>query len=152
MDRQIERLVIHCSDSQFGNADLIRRWHRLGGWKDIGYNLVILNKLPESGRLAPEQDGQIEIGRGLNFDSAISPEEIGAHTLGYNYNSIGVCLIGKSVFTDRQMDSLLTVVKLWRAIIPDIIVCGHRDLDLRKTCPNFDVSGWLKTHGIASGL
>lgn len=152
MDRQIKRLVIHCSDSEFGTADLIKRWHKERGWKDIGYNLVVLNALPESGKMVPENDGRIEVGRGLNFDSVISTDEVGAHSLGYNQSSIGVCLIGKQHFSERQMDSLLTVVKLWRAIIPDIIVCGHRDLDLRKTCPNFDVSAWLKSHGIESGL
>ena len=157
MDRQdrsrhIELLVIHCSDSDFGDASLIKRWHLARGWKDIEYNLLILNGRREVYGSSTKDDGVIEIGRGLDFDSVITPDEVGAHALGYNSNSIGVCLIGKRTFTDKQMDSLLTVVKLWRSIIPDIIVCGHRDLDLRKTCPNFDVSGWLKSHEIASGL
>lgn len=148
MARQIERLVIHCSDSEFGDADLIRRWHKARGWRDIGYNAVILNGRRALRSNDPKSDGQIEVGRGLDFDCVISPEEVGAHTLGYNYNSIGVCLIGKSIFTNKQMDSLLTVVKLWRAIVPGIIVCGHRDLDVTKTCPNFDVGEWLAANNL----
>lgn len=69
-----ERIIFHHSLSDTGNVDTFRAYHMANGWADIGYHFVIA------------KDGKIQNGRNLRF--------IGAHALGKNMNSIGVCLIG----------------------------------------------------------
>ena len=41
-----DRITIHCSDSEWGNADVIDEWHKKRGWDGIGYHYVILNGYP----------------------------------------------------------------------------------------------------------
>ena len=41
--REIKKIIIHCSDSEFGDAALIDKWHKERGWTGIGYHYVILN-------------------------------------------------------------------------------------------------------------
>ena len=75
--RKINEIIVHCSATPEGkdfHASDIDRWHKAQGWKCIGYNYVI------------DLDGTVEPGRPLN--------EIGAHTVGHNSNSIGICYIG----------------------------------------------------------
>jgi len=54
--------------------NVMDRYHRIKGWKGIGYHFVVM------------PDGLIFIGRSLN--------EIGAHTFSQNEKAIGVCLLG----------------------------------------------------------
>ena len=106
--RAIDTIVIHQSDSAFGNAAVIDDWHRERGWSGIGYHWVILNgrihagaadaardagtATPCSGAakaakdVRPECDGMIQEGR--------PPECVGAHVRGHNETSLGICLIG----------------------------------------------------------
>ena len=59
--------------------------HMNFGWDGIGYHKIIL------------RDGTIENGR---------PEYwMGAHVKGKNNKSLGVCLIGRNQFTNRQFNS-----------------------------------------------
>jgi hypothetical protein len=145
--RPIENIIIHHSASIFGSVDIFRKWHKGRGWRDIGYNAVILN-----GRISPDEfdeskDGVLEVGRGLDFDKYISSKEKGAHALGYNSNSIGICLVGDGVFSARQMDTLKHLLKVWRAVIPSVNIIGHRDVN-STSCPGFDVEKWLKQNKI----
>lgn len=142
---QIKRLVVHCSDSKWGDAAVIREWHKQRGWKDIGYNAVILNGQRTSRlKYLPQDDGLLELGRGLNLDNQISPEEVGAHAMGYNSESIGVCLIGVAAFTTKQLQTLEAFCALWARIVPGIQIVGHYELDPRKTCPNLNMDLWRK--------
>ncbi|MGI0118286.1 N-acetylmuramoyl-L-alanine amidase [Zooshikella sp. RANM57] len=121
----ITRLIVHCSDSPNGRDDSaadIHRWHIGQGWVGIGYHRVI------------RRDGQVEHGRPDYW--------IGAHVAGHNSTSLGVCLIGRDQFTDEQMQSLERLILEWKIKYPDAEVCGHCDLDMHKTCPNFDVKSW----------
>ena len=34
--RKINKIIIHCSASDFGNAQRVREWHLERGWSDIG--------------------------------------------------------------------------------------------------------------------
>ena len=72
--KHTNRMTFHHSLSDSGDAKTIDAWHRFKGWAGIGYHFVIL------------RDGTIEHGRNLKM--------IGAHALGKNGDSIGVCLIG----------------------------------------------------------
>ncbi|HHD11115.1 MAG TPA: hypothetical protein ENK42_01615 [Deltaproteobacteria bacterium] len=82
--RRIDKIIIHCSASDFGSAALIDRWHRERCWRMIGYYYVILNGYRKKGRYNKDDDGLIEPGRPI--------EEIGAHCRGQNRTSIGICL------------------------------------------------------------
>lgn len=144
---QIEYIVIHCSASLWGCAREIRRWHLERGWRDIGYQFVILNGRPSSKMYIPVLDGSVECGRDLDEDMFLTGDEVGAHALGYNAKSIGVCLIGaRGSFTPDQKASLHKLLKNLCAAydVPYENVIGHYETESGKaqgkTCPDFDVS------------
>ena len=99
--------------------------------KNIGYHFVIY------------LDGTIKKGRPI--------EESGAHCLGQNKNSIGICYIGgidkngqpkdtRTAAQVRAMDNLLKdLLKELRFIQPDLTISvhGHREF-ANKACPCFD--------------
>jgi N-acetyl-anhydromuramyl-L-alanine amidase AmpD len=121
--RIIDKHIIHCSDTPDGRSvtvDDIRRWHVNGnGWSDIGYHFVIY------------QDGTIHQGRPFN--------KTGAHCKGHNTGSIGTCLVGRNSFSEDQFKALVNLHEVFKSIFPDIKALGHKDLDPKKTCPNFNV-------------
>jgi N-acetylmuramoyl-L-alanine amidase len=126
MTRKIDKHIIHCSDSIFGNAEAINSWHKERGFNEIGYHFVI------------RRDGQIEMGR--------MPSIKGAHCKagGNNTGSIGTCLIGKEHFEEVQFESLRKLHAELKEWFPQISAHPHNEFDDRKTCPNFDVSEVLK--------
>lgn len=134
MERQINMVVVHCSDSGWGNAAAIDQWHKERGWNGIGYHGVILNGHPTShGDYNPQLDGLLESGRPL--------DQVGAHVRGHNRRSVGICLIGKDEFTEAQDATLMrTLSDLLRTfnLDPDAVY-GHYELDDHKTCPNMDM-------------
>lgn len=150
--REIKYLILHCSDSAWGNVAEIDKWHRErnfdcpDGVHFCGYHYVILNGFPsyalmkENHRLA-EFDGVLEMGRASMY--------WGAHALGFNQRSLGICLIGVKDFTPRQMERLTALVEMLREKygIPVEHVLGHCETELSggKTCPNFDVGAFRKT-------
>mgnify|MGYP000009678418 FL=1 len=127
-------LVVHCSATQNKPEytwKTIDQMHRQRGWLGIGYHFVILT------------DGTIQNGRPL--------EAIGSHVLGYNDDSVGICLIGgtdrngKSVdnFTEKQKESLKKLLDWLKSKYPKAKVLGHRDFPgVAKDCPCFDVQSW----------
>lgn len=138
--RSIDKIIVHCADTpptmDIG-AKEIRKWHVQGnGWADIGYHFVI------------RRNGNVENGRDLDLDGDVF-EEIGAHTAGYNENSIGICLAGgKTVageggkpdcnFTLAQYESLRNLIENILSAHPSCTLHGHRDFS-SKACPCFDV-------------
>jgi N-acetylmuramoyl-L-alanine amidase len=136
--RKTDYIVIHCAATPASmdiGAKEIREWHKKRGWRDIGYHYVI------------RRNGQTEFGR---------PEDVqGAHAVGYNMVSIGICLVGGVAddkktavanFTDAQWESLGHLIEELRARYPRAKVVGHRDLDKKKECPSFDVALWLQMY------
>ena len=146
MPKQVTHIIVHCSDSDWGNAREINKWHLSRGFSGIGYQFVILNGQVEPGRYLEPLNGSIECGRPLN--------EPGAHCIGYNERSLGVCLVMKDKPTIEQLDALKDLcLDLCRKydVQPDNVL-GHCETrsgqDEGKTCPNFDVAPirtWLKT-------
>lgn len=143
---QIQNIIIHCSDSLHGCAREIRRWHMEKGWRDIGYHYVIGNGQPIKTMRLEILDGMIECGRYLDEDLTINGEEQGAHALGYNSSSLGICLIGRNQFTSLQM---IRLFKLCEELIQlyDLKtsgVLGHYETASGhaqgKTCPNLDMN------------
>lgn len=132
--RNINLGIVHCSDSHFGDAKLIDKWHKEKGWSGIGYHAVILNgKRKSKSQYKPEDDGLIEMGRPI--------EKVGSHCKGWNSKSIGVCLIGKDHFTPSQYRSLRYFVQLMKERHGLSIDKWepHNKYSKHKTCPNFDV-------------
>lgn len=134
-------IAIHCSDSKFGNAQLIEDWHKERGWSDIGYHFVILNGRIENDSHLRVMDGMIEAGRDMDL--------AGAHVRGYN-DWLGICLIGTNEFTLKQMDSLAELIRelIRKFRIPVENVKGHYQFDTAngKTCPNFDVDEFKRVY------
>lgn len=131
--RNIEYIVVHCSDSPddggFTAAD-VRRWHTSRDpkdpskpWGDIGYHRVV------------ERDGTVSPGRPI--------EKPGAHVKGYNTASIGICMMGRTRFTPEQYAALAELLRGFCGMFPAARVCGHRDLTRGKTCPNDEIHAWL---------
>ena len=129
--RKINEIIVHCAATPEGKnfkAADIDRWHRERKMKCIGYHYVVY------------LDGTVEPGR---------PEsEIGAHCLGHNQYSIGVCYVGglaadgktpKDTRTATQKEALLALLKKLRAKYPKASIHGHRDF-AAKACPSFDAT------------
>ena len=72
---------------------------------------------------------------------------VGAHAVGYNQHSLGVCYEGgldelgrpADTRTPKQKQALLKLLRRLKAAHPDATILGHRDLpDVHKDCPCFD--------------
>lgn len=141
-------IIVHCSDSTWGNAAVIDEWHKERGFnrkgkvnvalKHIGYHRVILNgRISAKSSYDIRRDGFIECGRDL--------DEVGAHCLGMNDSSLGICLIGKSKFTELQMLALLNELafQCTKFNLRANKVMGHYETgsghEQGKTCPNLDM-------------
>ena len=140
------KVVLHCSDSGFGNAALISKWHSLPkpdgrGWNGIGYHYVILNGWLTSTLFNHKFDGYIETGRPLNDDPFVAKSEMGAHVKGFNTNSVGICLIGKSgKFTNNQLNTALKLISELENQFADIEIYQHSELDKAKPfCAGLDM-------------
>lgn len=120
----MKKVILHCSDSSYGNSAVVDHWHRQRGFKGIGYHFVILNGRITSDYTDDMFDGTIETGR--------SYHQHGAHTK-YHNESCGICLIGKSgQFTDKQLDSLIYLIKHIEDMEDEIFVYQHSEFDKNK--------------------
>ena len=150
--RNIKRIIIHCSATKEGmdyDVSDIRRWHLANGWTDVGYHYII------------KLNGEIQEGRPL--------DKAGAHTSGWNKDSIGICYIGgcdkngkpKDTRTLAQKNAMYCLVKTLMNKFKVTDVKGHRDYspdknhdgkitpnEWVKACPSFEVSDWLKMTGL----
>jgi hypothetical protein len=122
-------IILHCSDSNYGNAATITEWHLQRGFEHIGYHYVILNGWVYNNYYDELFNGQIETGR--------HTDKKGAHCKGHN-DSIGICLIGESgEFTPNQMYSLYLLLKNMEKKGP---IYQHSDFDDKKSfCAGLDI-------------
>lgn len=127
--REINKIIIHCTATKEGvevTAAEVDRWHKKAGYNKIGYHFLIL------------LNGEVQKGRGI--------AEIGAHTKGYNTNSIGICYVGgldsngkaKDTRTEAQKITLKELITRLKAEYPKATIHGHREF-ANKACPCFDV-------------
>ena len=128
--RKINEIILHCSATPEGRAYSIKditRWHKERGFTTIGYHYVI------------HLDGSVHKGR----NEAIG----GAHCVGHNANSIGVCYIGglakdgktpKDTRTPEQKNALARLVMELVCKYPEASVHGHNEFS-EKACPCFNV-------------
>ena len=145
--REINLIVVHCSatraDRDFTENDL-EVCHRHRGFNGAGYHFYI------------RKNGDIKNTRPL--------EKPGAHALGYNAYSIGICYEGgldvryrpADTSTEWQKHSLRVLIRTLLMDYPGCRVCGHRDLspdrngdgrispeEWVKECPCFEVTSKL---------
>jgi N-acetyl-anhydromuramyl-L-alanine amidase AmpD len=121
----IKKIILHCSDSDNPKHDdisVIKAWHLERGFLDVGYHFFI------------KKDGKNQIGRPIYM--------IGAHCIGHNIDSVGLCLSGKKIFSDNQLKATNilchTLIQRFRLSVHDVY--PHNHFDANKTCPNFLIS------------
>jgi len=119
-----EYIVVHTAAFSGKNCDrdMIDEWHKARNWSGIGYHFVILNDKHNE-----KADGTIENGRPSN--------KAGAHALGLNSRSLGICCIGhgdKDDFTPAQYESLYSLIRrlMTEFSIPVSKVIGHREMNV----------------------
>lgn len=152
---KIKYLIIHTSSSAWGSVDVIRDWHTLPppkgrGWADIGYHYVITNGFLTYDHLKKntpdaQADGHVWPGRDLDHDGDVE-EEVGAHCVGYNDKSLGICLVGSGgKYTKAQLESLYSICLrlMTHYNIPVDNVLGHYETpngkSQGKSCPDLDM-------------
>lgn len=142
----IEIIIVHSSDSPFGDVDTIDGWHLERFNEVCGYHSVICNVYPtatdyRARRPCLEFDGKVEHARALDV--------VGVHCAGHNSRSVGVCLIGKTVFSGAQLAALRGEVKRIRGELGRFVpVTTHSMLNPKKTCPDLS---WPFLHGLIDG-
>lgn len=130
--RAINYIIVHCTATPEGRSVAVKEiesWHKARGFRTIGYHYVVgLN-------------GEVMKGRNDN--------EVGAHCLGRNSDSIGVCYVGglekdcktpKDTRTPMQKKALTELLKNLKSKYPKAVIKGHRDF-ASKACPCFDAGG-----------
>lgn len=128
--RKLDEIIVHCTATPEGKsftAADVDRWHRQRGFDGIGYHYLV--------RL----DGTVEAGRPVS--------KVGAHCLGHNAHSIGVCYVGglaadgrtpKDTRTPAQRTALRQLVERLRREYGIAAVHGHNEY-AAKACPSFNV-------------
>lgn len=123
----VRRVVIHHSASPPSTTvTQIREWHLAKGWSDIAYHFIIEgNGFLRHGRLLPTT---------------------GAHALGANYDSVGICFIGDFTQqiegpTPQQRTTFRALRGALDLIWPGLIYLPHNKAGKTKTlCPGFDIA------------
>ena len=128
--RKIDKIILHCTATPEGRevtvAD-VTAWHKERGFRAIGYHYLVY------------LDGTVVRGR--------REEEIGAHCLGQNAGSIGVCYVGgldsrgnpKDTRTAAQRVALRNLVEGLQRRYPHATLHGHNEF-AAKACPCFKIS------------
>lgn len=107
------RIVIHHSASPANTTmGQVDQWHRNQGFSCIGYHYFI------------ESTGMIREGRDI--------WAVGAHAIGANNDSVGICLAGnfeEAPPTPEQIAALAVTIRDVRRLYGDIPYIGHKDVD-----------------------
>ena len=129
-------IIIHHSltkDWLLADVEAIRKYHIRKGWNDIGYHYVLEY-------VRDTKHARIYIGR-----TRLTP---GAHALGFNTKSIGICVVGNfdkttlSPTEDKYQVLVRLIMRIMQGFdIPVKNIIGHRETyklrhkRIEKTCP-----------------
>lgn len=142
--RPIRYIILHCSDTPTGRETTVAdidAWHIARGFNRLEHNRLAFNPaLKAIGyHFVVYLDGSIHTGRQV--------AEIGAHCAGCNSDSIGICLVGRGVFTAAQWSALAELVRQLQITYPHTVIKGHYETDTGraqgKSCPGFPVQAWI---------
>lgn len=139
---KIKYVTVHCTATPEGRANTaseIRTWdiQRFG---QPSYHYVI------------ELDGTVI--------QHLQHDQRGAHVGGFNTGNIGISYVGgtaslnaggkpKDTRTPAQKKALEILLKKIKGIYPRIVIRGHKDWPgVKKACPSFEVSSFLKEIGL----
>lgn len=129
VSRRIDKVIVHCTDTPEGRevtVDQVRSWHvKDHGFADIGYHYLI------------GLDGTVHEGRPL--------DKVGAHCLGQNTGSVGICYVGgrgkdgraTDTRTPSQRNALRSLVGYFKEKY-GCTVHGHYEF-AAKACPCFKI-------------
>ncbi len=133
-----KRIVLHHSltkDSNTVSWNAIRKYHQeTMKWKDIGYHTGI--------ELVGNRY-EILTGRMMN--------EVGAHTSGENYDSLGVCFVGNFDLNEPQSEQWNLGIRFVASLcdilhISPSMIYGHHYFNSHKSCPGikFNMQGFIQ--------
>lgn len=137
--RKINYLVLHCTATlpTATIKGILDYWKKELGWKNPGYHHLI------------SFDGTIH--------DLLPIEKVSNGVSGHNNNSIHISYVGgidakgKAVDT-RSAAQIAATIKLlnkYKPMFPNAKILGHRDFPgVKKACPSFNVSEWLKKVGL----
>lgn len=137
--RRITKVIVHCSASDRPEDDSIGAVKNLHtskdivnwngqklngfGWRDVGYHFFI------------SKNGTIEQGRPLSV--------AGAHTKGFNKDSIGICFSGLTDIPTTAQKLAWEILKSYlfkRYLLNETNIFPHNYFNKLKSCPNFPLS------------
>jgi len=151
--RKINKIILHCSDSEWGTMFEIKKWHtdplpKGRGWSHIGYHYVVCNSFPTYNSWKDKQPDLNNMGLiQISLDEKIA----GIHCVGDNWDSIGICMIGVKDFSDDVIQSTRKLIKnlLNKYNLTPKDVWGHYErqsgIKQGKTCPNIDMNEFRLT-------
>jgi len=112
-------IVLHHAEAVSCTADDIHRWHLSNGWTGIGYHFFV------------SKTGEVYRGR--------PADTVGAHCLGFNSNSVGICAEGAydnrdTVMPDAQRGAIGELTAELGKVYKAAAVVRHCDL-AATVCP-----------------
>ena len=110
-------IVLHHAAATKATVADIDRWHKEKGWTCIGYHFYV------------DKAGRIFRGRPI--------DTIGAHCLGHNNDSIGICAEGNfnvEKMNDKQKQAVIELLKDLVKKYPKAKIVRHKDL-MSTDCP-----------------
>lgn len=133
--REIKYIAIHCTATpQTAKVQsILNFWKEVRGWSNPGYHYLI------------EANGIVH-----NLQPIEKPSN---GVAGFNHCTINIAYIGgidekgnpidnRTGIQKKRMIELITELK---TKFPGAIIRGHRDFpNVKKSCPSFNVSQWLK--------
>lgn len=126
-------IILHHAAAS-GSVEAIHRAHLNRGWIGIGYHYYV------------RKDGSIWRGR---------PEKVaGAHTVGKNFSSIGICFEGnfeEETMSAAQIAAGHALISDIHVRYPGIPISGHRDHD-STACPGKNFPAELLNHKEAEDM
>lgn len=110
-------VILHHAEAKICSIEDVHRWHLENGWSGCGYHYFV------------RKNGIIYIGR--------SEKAVGAHCLGYNSVSIGICAEGNFECEDMGQEQYNSILGLTRCMFSKYgisKVYGHKEL-YSTDCP-----------------